>query len=277
MSGDSWEYEDASLEWIDETLRMRGVDRIPARLFKFISADSMHFAPGLREVFLRNRIYLSSRKDFNDPFDSLVPLERPKSCEDVAQFLARLGSDLPVPVDEGALEDWTSKAQTSVNLSMDRAGIYSLTDNPGHPLMWAHYASSHRGVALIFRHGIEGTFGAFPVRYQDDYPCASVDRRGIDVYCALVKGNDWAYEGEWRIVESAKAGTWKELENARIFDGVVLGARVTQHTADLVSDLARQRVGLGLPPIHLYRAMTGDSFHLHFDKFMKDGWLRCEL
>lgn len=155
--------------------------------------------------------------------------------------------------------------------SMDSVGIYSLADSVKHPLMWVHYAAAHRGIALIFRHGLEDTFGAFPIRYQNDYPHSNVGAKGIDVYQSLIKGTSWAYEGEWRIAEARSACQWSDLPPS-VLCGVVFGARASVETIEFVLDLIKRRVVSGLSPMQVYRTGIGESFGLEFFKLGVGQW-----
>ena len=75
-------------EWFQETLRIRCPDgKVPAKLFKFLSSDSKYFALAMHELMLHNRIRLSSRTEFNDPFDTRFGLDIPDSPEVVASFI----------------------------------------------------------------------------------------------------------------------------------------------------------------------------------------------
>ena len=81
--------------------------------------------------------------------------------------------------------------------------------------MWAHYANSHRGIALVFRLGAdEDEIGASPIRYQKEFPRVAFKPTGIDVFYAFTKGAAWQYEREWRIVETQNARTWKTIPAA---------------------------------------------------------------
>jgi hypothetical protein len=272
------EDETPETDWIRQTLAMRGISVIPSRLFKFLSADSKYFALTLHELMLHHRIRLSCRKEFNDPFDTSVEIEQPASAEEIRNFISGFRGRNPSTrlanvdcVEIGDPNEWTKRAQEGLEDSFDKLGIFSLADSVRNPLMWAHYASAHRGVALIFRHGMADSFGAFPIRYQDDYPRTNLSAMGFDVYQALAKGKYWEYEGEWRIVEPNMAREWHVLPETCLV-GIVFGARSSQETTDLFLDLAQRRHEANLLKLHLYRANVGRSFALEFLKWKGDGW-----
>ena len=94
-------------------------------------------------------------------------------------------------------------------------GIFSLTEDPVHPLMWSHYASQHGGIVVEvdetnpwfnqklapsdeFRHLVK-------VAYTDDpHPRSWKQLKGPDLL--YTKYADWAYEREWRIIRPLKDG-----------------------------------------------------------------------
>ena len=263
-------------EWLNETLRIRCPDgKVPTKLFKFLSSDSKYFALAMHELMLHNRIRLSSRTDFNDPFDTRFGLDIPDTPEVVANFIEGIVTrrDATDSVDgyvEKARKNpakFREDIERSMGASLDAIGIYSFTEDVNHPLMWAHYANSHRGVALIFNHGTADTFGAFPMRYQPHYPRAMIGKGGIPLYPVFVKGPDWEYEGEWRIANPDAAHTELELPTNH-FAGIVFGAAATQETYDFVLGLIRRRAAAKLPAISVYRAEAGESFDLDFFQFI---------
>jgi hypothetical protein len=88
-------------------------------------------------------------------------------------------------------------------------GILSLTEVPDEPLMWAHYAESHRGILLGFneehaffnhrRSENDEFYFLRKVIYADLPPAPSalaVDGNALFV----TKGTKWSYEREWRML-----------------------------------------------------------------------------
>jgi Protein of unknown function (DUF2971) len=95
-------------------------------------------------------------------------------------------------------------------------GIFSLTEDPVHTLMWSHYASQHYGVVVEFdennpwfdqrvstsddfRHLVRVTY------VQNPQPRTWQQLQGADVL--YTKNAEWAYEREWRIIRPVKDGT----------------------------------------------------------------------
>lgn len=273
-------------QWFQETLKIRCPNgTVPNRLYKFLSSESKYFSVAMEDLMLRNRVRLSSRKDFNDPFDTMFGIDFPSSPEIFTSFIEGIATRRD-PTEPNM--DYVERAKAdpekfredvahSIGRSLDSIGIYSLTENVDHPLMWAHYANSHKGIALVFRHGTKETFGAFPMRYQDHFPRALIDEDGIPLQYAFVKGRDWEYEREWRMAHPNAAHTSLDLPH-NYFAGIVFGAMAEQKTYDFMLGLIKQRAALKLPPVLVHRAAAGESFDLEFYRFEgADIWNRVEF
>lgn len=92
-----------------------------------------------------------------------------------------------------------------------KVGVLCLSNSATHPLMWAHYGDSHRGVMLEFddrancfsrRRNSEDEFGYFRrVTYVDRRPRLTYDAsEDAIVTIALTKALEWAYEQEVRFL-----------------------------------------------------------------------------
>jgi len=95
-------------------------------------------------------------------------------------------------------------------------GIFSLTEDPTHPLMWSHYASQHHGLVVEFdeHHSWFDQKTAPPDEFrhlvqvayvQNQHPRTWKQLTGADVL--YTKTAEWAYEREWRIIRPIKDAT----------------------------------------------------------------------
>src|SRR5258705_4847435 len=94
-------------------------------------------------------------------------------------------------------------------------GIFSLTEDPAHPVMWSHYAGQHFGIVVEFdeTHSwfnekvtpIDELRHLQRVAYiENPHPRTLTQLNGIDVL--YTKNAHWAYEREWRIIRALKDG-----------------------------------------------------------------------
>ena len=87
--------------------------------------------------------------------------------------------------------------------TLDKIGIFSLSESPKHPLLWSHYAGGHRGVCIEF----DASMGLFQsarlVAYTDQAPVINRLQESTSEIIdksMLTKGDVWAYEEEWRVI-----------------------------------------------------------------------------
>lgn len=104
----------------------------------------------------------------------------------------------------------TPKLQETMEKALDRlVGVLCLTEKPDNLLMWAHYAASHQGFVIEFdgtneffnrrRHDEDDFFHLRKVSYAKKRPSVAIsDLSGFEAF--LTKGEDWAYEQEWRMM-----------------------------------------------------------------------------
>lgn len=268
------EIQGAQLKWLEETLAANGEPlRLPPRLYKYLSPDSRYFALALHELLLHNRIRLSARAEFNDPFDASTVLQYVDDDTVQSWFSGVLtphGLDhLRAPLLAHAKADSVSfqrKSYETLKGTFDRLGIYSLSAVPDNPLMWAHYATSHRGVVVGFDHLTPTFIAAVPVRYQQELPAFSLNPDVQLHLLAAVKGLPWSYEREWRLINPNQAREWIAIEPSSILS-ICLGARCSAEDRQAVRELLSRRALEGLPDVELYEVeLSEDSFEMRFKR-----------
>lgn len=271
--------------WTEETLAINGVEgQIPSMLFKFVSCDSKYFRHAALELLLHNRLRLSRPDEFNDPFDCALCLEPATSDEAriyLTDVLADQGLSLPNEELEQRVSDpekFREVTQESMRSTLGKAGICSFSSSVKNPLMWAHYASSHAGLAYVFRQGRDSSFGAMPVRYQSQQGTkVSLSKRDEVPLAVLTKGLDWRYEKEWRLVETKQGGSWKILGEG-VLHGVLFGAKCSDEDIEFVFDLIKRRADAGLPQISVYGArINEEEFKLDFYQLIENGLRQIDM
>ena len=167
----------------------------------------------------------SSRKNFNDLFDSKIDIQYPPPEQILElQLDPRIGNHAPFL--DGWVEDgvFTPKGtlmlknvETGLSEMFDSYALLSLSSHIDCPLLWAHYAASHTGFCIEF----EFPRGNQPnkVKYREhiesvpllDFLKSMFQLSGVEfgerVHDALlVKLNCWAYEGEYRWIANNEMG-----------------------------------------------------------------------
>jgi hypothetical protein len=140
--------------------------------------------------------------------------------------------------------------------------VLCLTESPESPLMWAHYADSHRGVALRIR-SVPGRGSPYqlaqPMRYMNQIPRLFDEETMSDIISGLkmidvneilnkqiyTKSSDWAYEREWRVFAGSGRNASALYEDvpflAEELNGVLLGARMSDNDKTALTNLVRQK------------------------------------
>jgi hypothetical protein len=145
--------------------------------------------------------------------------------------------------------------------------LYCLTATETRPLLWSHYASGHRGVAIHFDATKPPFNLTWEVRYTRVYPTVEAGgERSVDEnwrrlsQSLLIKDEDWAYEHEYRFLapQTKKAvqmlnrrgvkheGGFLHID-PRLVVGVTLGAKMPQDARDdLLEFLRANRPDVGV-------------------------------
>lgn len=92
--------------------------------------------------------------------------------------------------------------------------ICSLSGAVDQPLLWAHYADSHRGLAIEFDCAHRPFSFALRVKYQNEYPSIGYPFQVKEPFDVLATKSDiWEYEEEFRILynrTSTPPGTYED-------------------------------------------------------------------
>ncbi|GGB03392.1 DUF2971 domain-containing protein [Allosediminivita pacifica] len=191
------------------------------RVYKFYPAKW-----GL-EALSKRRLKVSPIDELNDPFEYLS-----------------------LDLGEKSVRAWAKEFRKIVT---EDNGIISFSSNWSQPLMWAHYADSHKGVALGFE---------IPERllFKIDYvenrikPTMDVDHSRASMKILVqkllrTKHSEWSYEKEFRLVRPLKNciregnNFFTDFNETTPLKEVILGARYqTSHAEQLSSELKSEGI-----------------------------------
>ena len=157
---------------------------LPRRLYKFCSAR------GGLAILREQRILLSRPHTFNDLFDV-----RPHFASSALEML---------PWHRASVE-----RELRAALKTENTVMFCVSSILRSQLLWGHYGESHLGIVIAFDPRIPLILGESPHRvdfrritYSAKRPSKQSveDLSNDDVY--YTKSRDWAYEKEWRLVDS---------------------------------------------------------------------------
>ncbi len=180
------------------------------------------------DALLNSYAIFSGRKNFKDLFDSKIHLEYPTPGQ-LLSLLQNQGIDRKI---RQLIESWTfndtitsdgivffKDLETILNEMIDAYPIFSVSSLCTSNLLWAHYASSHKGFCIEFN--FNENEQPLEVTYQKDIASVSLidlfrynlgidtsNELGVKIREALlVKLDEWYCEREHRWIAPASMGS----------------------------------------------------------------------
>jgi hypothetical protein len=242
----------------------------PHYIYKYrsVNHDDAESVRRLRQVVTESKLYLSSPKDFNDPFDTTVyVVERVDMRKTIKKYKGVVKERMP-----GASRDQRRQALkharslTSHDLRrlaergfhehLASTGVYSFAGDPRSILMWTHYGDNHQGLCLQFEPARDPSvlLHAVGVKYSDDFPIFDVSLPTIRQIAPVLlnKHSGWHYENERRIILPNGAGTVLPFSPCAL-TGVIFGLRARKNLVELVRQLLMER-GRSSEVVRLFQA-----------------------
>jgi hypothetical protein len=208
---------------------------------------------------LADQVTFSTRKNFNDLFDSKINLIKPTRKE-LKELSGKLKTSKRIEFKDVFYgEDWESKLkllEQTIEKVFDDYLYYCVTDKNDSNLMWSHYANSHKGFCIEW----DATkIQAEKVSYQSKIPKFKLidlietqvgigdnTKVGNDIWQALrTKLNEWEYESEYRFQMSNAMKEFivkKEPNFALVkyqpnwIKSIIWGCRTTEKTKIYIKD-----------------------------------------
>jgi len=218
--------------------------------YKYVPLDdsfkkSPDYKDGSLCIIKDGTIKFTHPKDFNDPFDCYPDIDGKAISKAYGQdkaFFKELGRRRNLSPAQRIQEKPKQlknieKAQNINELLNNEVGICSLSRNPLNLLMWAHYASSHTGFVVEFsvfnehlslNDAINCSMTClvpFPVTYKKEKPI--ITSRDLFYEYFLIKGEDWEYEQEERVIDCDRKAGIHPYDRKRILKSVIAGMRMS--------------------------------------------------
>lgn len=215
------------------------------------------------DALFKSYAIFSGRKNFNDLFDSKIHLEYPTSEQLIGLLLQNPGIDGDKKsIMQGWLINGTityaginflKSLETGLNEMIDAYPIYSVSSNRTSNLLWAHYASSHKGFCIEFN--FDEIEQPLMVTYQKDIASVSLldflmhdlkidtsNELGIKIRNALlIKLEEWHDEGEHRWIASHSMGSvpkgekfTKIIYDSRKVKSIIFGCRMLPNVKEYI-------------------------------------------
>jgi Protein of unknown function (DUF2971) len=164
--------------------------------------------------------------------------------------------------------------------------VLSLAENRESLLMWAHYTERHRGFLIAFDDADGGILSVYsqhrdfgPVSYCHHRPSHSKMKAVTNQELFYWKNSEWAYEREWRIIDSLHSADGEATDLSRdcwpfkfrpeAVREVILGHRSGAIISDICQILREPRY----EHVRLLIASPDPKrFHLNFAEIQRGQW-----
>lgn len=204
----------------------------------------------IRAIFEHNKIYLNSRTEFNDPFDSHPSLIGTIGKKDIFKHLepnikmnradkrSRLHKRNPDEIFEKQFEE----------RHINKIGIKSFSTKLNSIAIWSHYASSHEGYCVKFQPLESELINALEVKYSLKRPTLQkkefltqeqIFTEKLAEYL-LIKSTEWQYESEYRIVKHDAAKQYETFDRSEIV-AVYFGIKAKKEHIELIRDTNKNK------------------------------------
>ena len=249
---------------------MQTNNRYPEIVYKYRNwVDDTH-----KNVLLRNELFFSSPRDFNDPFDCRIPLNFSllDSEEKLSQYLSygRQRREAETTMSKEDLDDMMSKFELRLRTERDKTqefynslyfegvdnhyGVLSLTEKWNSILMWSHYGDCHRGYCVGFwqeKFRKSGVVNGGVAIYPEDnsFPGISpIDQNETKSTIQQVhtKSNEWKYESEFRLYkmfypETATVDARIHIVSDDYFAEINIGLSASVETQNALIEIAKAK------------------------------------
>jgi hypothetical protein len=213
---------------------------------------------------LRDRTLMFQKpRNFNDPFElhlGLLDFELSEGVVEVYQKYfndgKQLSDKLKAALEKAGSSIISDAIRDTLDSYRDNVGVTCFSKTSSNPLMWAHYANSHRGVCVGFQ--IEGwnrVRDTFSVHYANSVaPIKFFDEKERDLsfwYWMFTKSHVWAYEREVRCINMFSNGV-QPLEDIIPVE-IYYGVGCSEEDIEALEQLSaafhmRKRIRMGIDP-----------------------------
>lgn len=237
----------------------------PVKMYRYMRFDEYWD----KNIF-EGQVYLSEASSLNDPFDCLVYVNHKTYIEYMFQAVCYIFPG----IDRNVLRE---TVKSSIDDEIDKQifemkkkfRVACFSENSKSPLMWAHYADSHRGFCLEYDltqipKGYK--YGILPVVYSDkryDATNAIIAKNtNLLMNPYYFKSSHWKYEKEWRMVISEDLATDNEYyaDFCKGISGIYLGLRSFEYHKEKIDIIIEEYSKRGFPVYKM--SLEPSSYHL---------------
>lgn len=179
------------------------MQKTPPILYKYKAFSNENQRAIVEQMIKRGQVYFAKPSQLNDPFEAtpLVTLDRKESPFKYYMDMAKNRMPHASPARRLQVAAEVQRQSENKRELLENACILSLCEGYDNPLLWAHYADNHRGVAIAYKTDLFLEI-CRPVNYTMTYPLFTLhsedyEQQGLNVL--FTKAKYWEYEQEWRL------------------------------------------------------------------------------
>lgn len=242
------------------------------------------------EIITKSSLWYANPLTFNDPFDMNPSFRKAYSKREIKVHIKDFvinsedTRNLPFEVQQAYREEFEKRSNTSAkfvqlreelfNDQISKTGVVSLSKHKDSILMWSHYAHNHEGLVFEFDYtGKRFDLHEFPhsVQYVQGYGLLShatnrEERKKQMETILLSKYVDWAYEGEYRIIDFDFQGN--KPFNKKLLTKIIFGLKASPDNMRKMVNLCKEH---GFDHVQFEKAERVDgSFSLKFVPFIPE-------
>jgi hypothetical protein len=253
----------------------RGSTPYPYYLYKYLSSEAK--IEHIRSILIESDLYLNSRTQFNDPFDTTAyvienynPKELRKKFENIVKIQSGQSNKKLQAIEASKMMETQKNNPNFIKdtliKNVNQIGIHSLTEKFDNILMWSHYANNHKGMVLEFdiAEDFETFKYALKIEYSEEYPTYNFLDKNENEFKGLLlrKAKGWEYEKEWRIVRTGGAFTYQTFK-PKALTSIIFGCRAEPKFIYSIIEILNEREKNCLPKVSLKMTdMHGSKYEL---------------
>lgn len=197
---------------------------------------------------------------YNDPFELLpeIRMLNEHSSKDIAMEIDISGGKNEIHLFEiqaSSLSEYKFRENnTLIEKVCEKVGTTCFSESslkvPVNVLMWAHYADSHRGIALQLKDDASLLPYLSKIEYRENRPVIDGEKffanRRVTFRNLYIKSAHWSYESEYRHAKKLddctpiKDGLYVSKLDASELQRIVLGVNASEEIKDLALDFNRK-------------------------------------
>lgn len=213
---------------------------VPQKLYRYFPLCEDKHLERVRCLISSCMLHAPTPKDFNDPFDCLLPIFDSKNID--PGFIKKLAevrescggeprTDGEQQICDGHVTDENlADLRSSIQERINRARMICFTECNDNILLWSHYANKHRGVCLEFdidkwkSHNKVLQFIQVIYKSNNERPETKLTEESFNTLeflkgAIFSKSLCWDYEQEWRLAFDA----WKNDDFIKFLPDALTG------------------------------------------------------